>query len=148
MGYVSNVKTVEGYLDDWQNKALWAIGDLIDGHASLLCPVGEYDMGGYAGSGKVGGNLRVNLGFRIDKKKKFVRNGNDADYAIYVEKGTGKFSDESKAKKIPWRFKDDMGVWHTTYGMKAQPFLTPAAEENRAKIFEIVRKVKFANGIK
>jgi HK97 gp10 family phage protein len=146
--YTSNVKTVEGYIDDWEAKALKAIGMFIDGEAVLRCPAGSYDKGGFAGSGKIGGNLQGSIRHVVDREHHFVRIGTRVDYSIYVEKGTGVFSKNSKAKKIPWHYQDDMGVWHTTSGMPAQPFLTPAAEENVNEIKEIVRRVKFANGIK
>ena len=82
----------------------------------------------------------------VDKKDKAVRIGSDAEYAIFVEKGTGIYAAEGR--QTPWFYVDDMGVGHFTHGMKAQPFLTPAAEDNINKIDEIVKKVKFAYGVK
>ncbi len=146
MGFTSNIKKVEGYVDDWQNRALASVGKFIDSQAILLCPAGSYNRGGYAGSGKVGGNLQGSMKWYVNKKEKFVRNGTAVIYSIYVEKGTGIFAKDSRAKKIPWRFKDDMGIWHTTSGMIAQPFLTPAAENNLNKIKEIIQREKFASG--
>ncbi|MFG0935076.1 HK97-gp10 family putative phage morphogenesis protein [Staphylococcus sp. 231237_7MaSpsaltlick] len=60
-----------------------------------------------------------------------------AEYAIYVEYGTGIYATGpggSRAKKIPWSYKDDDGEWHTTYGMHAQPFWNPAIDAGR-KVF-------------
>lgn len=60
-----------------------------------------------------------------------------AEYAIYVEYGTGIYATGpggSRAKKLPWSYKDDDGEWHTTYGMHAQPFWNPAIDAGR-KVF-------------
>lgn len=56
------------------------------------------------------------------------------EYAPYVEYGTGLFAEEGGRKDVPWHYQDDEGVWHTTSGMKPQPYLRPALEENREKI--------------
>ncbi len=159
MGYVSNVKTVQGYIDDWQNRALEAIGKFIDGEAALRCPVGQYytlktyksgkksgqTYKSFKGS-KVGGNLRSSLRYFVNKSLKFVRNGTDVEYAIFVEKGTGIFAAKGDGRKTAWFYVDDMGVGHWTRGMKPQPFLTPAAENNVNRIRDLVKQVRFANG--
>ncbi|WP_049395461.1 HK97-gp10 family putative phage morphogenesis protein [Staphylococcus haemolyticus] len=57
-----------------------------------------------------------------------------ADYAIYVEYGTGIYATGpggSRAKKIPWSYKDADGKWHTTKGQHAQPFWNPAIDAGR-----------------
>ncbi|END1833446.1 HK97 gp10 family phage protein [Shigella flexneri] len=54
-----------------------------------------------------------------------------AEYAIYVEYGTGIYAEGpggSRAKKIPWSYQDADGEWHTTYGSTAQPFWNPAVD--------------------
>lgn len=58
-----------------------------------------------------------------------------ADYAIYVEYGTGIYAEGpggSRAKKIPWFYEDGDGEWHKTYGQHAQPFWNPAIDAGRA----------------
>ena len=48
-----------------------------------------------------------------------------SEYAIYVNYGTGIYATGaggSRAKKIPWSYKDANGKWHTTKGQHAQPF--------------------------
>ncbi|WP_353452839.1 HK97-gp10 family putative phage morphogenesis protein [Staphylococcus coagulans] len=57
-----------------------------------------------------------------------------ADYAIYVEYGTGIYATGpggSLAHKIPWSYKVADGKWHTTHGMPAQPFWAPAVDAGR-----------------
>lgn len=58
-----------------------------------------------------------------------------AEYAIYVEYGTGIYAKGpggSRAKKIPWSYKDANGKWHSTKGQHAQPFWNPAIDAGRA----------------
>ena len=48
-----------------------------------------------------------------------------SEYAVYVNYGTGIYAvgpGGSRAKNIPWRYKDADGHWHTTKGQHAQPF--------------------------
>lgn len=57
-----------------------------------------------------------------------------SSYAIYVEFGTGIYAQGpggSRAKKIPWHYKDSDGKWHTTKGQHAQPFWNPAIDAGR-----------------
>lgn len=58
-----------------------------------------------------------------------------ADYAIYVNYGSGIYATGpggSRAKKVPWSYKDANGNWHTTKGQHAQPFWEPAIDKGRA----------------
>ncbi|HAY1336005.1 TPA: HK97 gp10 family phage protein [Staphylococcus aureus] len=57
-----------------------------------------------------------------------------SEYAIYVNYGTGIYATGaggSRAKKIPWSYKDANGKWHTTKGQHAQPFWEPAIDAGR-----------------
>lgn len=137
MGYVSNVHKAKNLVDGWEGKALEAIGMFIDSEAVLRCPVGQY------GFGMVGGNLRSSLTYVVNRNKHMVTNGTPVEYAIYVEKGTGIYASNGRGRKTPWVYQDSAGNWHRTVGMKAQPFLTPAVEDNINKIKEIVKAVKF-----
>ena len=67
------------------------------------------------------GNLRSSLRFYVDEDKKEVVIGTDVEYATSVEKGDGK--------------------------QRAQPYLTPAAEDNIGEIQKIIKKVKFKYGV-
>jgi len=139
MGFTSNIKKVNKQLDDWQSDVLKVVGKYVEGEAKLRCPVGHYT------GGMVGGNLNSSINYKTLKKSVII--GSNVEYAIFVEKGTGKFNTENKGRKTPWKYKDEFGFWHITSGMKAQPFLTPAVEENMGKIKSIVKKVKVFHGI-
>ena len=50
---------------------------------------------------------------------------------VWLEFGTGIYSSNSRAKKIPWTYKGADGKWYTTYGMRAQPFWFPSIDVAR-----------------
>ena len=62
------------------------------------------------------------------------------EYAPYVEFGTGLFAEEGGRQDVPWCYQDDEGEWHTTSGMKPQPYMRPALDENRERIIEILKE--------
>lgn len=63
------------------------------------------------------------------------------EYAPYIEYGTGLFAEAGNGrKKVPWNYKDDEGNWHSTSGMKPQPFMRPALDNNREKIKKILKE--------
>lgn len=64
-------------------------------------------------------------------------------YAPYVEYGTGLFAEAGNGRKdVPWHYQDDEGEWHTTSGMKPQPFMRPALNENREQIIRMLEDAK------
>lgn len=67
------------------------------------------------------------------------------EYAPYVEFGTGLFAEEGGRTDVPWNYQDDEGEWHSTSGMKPQPFMRPALDENREEIIKTIRE-GLANG--
>ena len=62
------------------------------------------------------------------------------EYAPYVEYGTGLFAENGGRSDVPWHYQDDEGEWHTTSGQHPQPFMRPALDENRERIFEIFKE--------
>ena len=61
-------------------------------------------------------------------------------YAPYVEFGTGLFAENGGRKDVPWVYQDDEGEWHSTSGMKPQPYMRPALDENRDQILKIIKE--------
>lgn len=68
------------------------------------------------------------------------------EYAPYVEYGTGLFAESGGRQEVPWSYKDDEGNWHTTSGMKPQPYLRPALHENRENVLKILKEGVVNNG--
>lgn len=62
------------------------------------------------------------------------------EYAPYVEYGTGLFAESGGRMDVPWNYQDDKGEWHSTSGMKPQPFMRPAVDENRETILRILKE--------
>lgn len=62
------------------------------------------------------------------------------EYAPYVEFGTGLFAEGQGRSDVPWCYKDDKGEWHTTSGMKPQPFMRPALNDNREQIIRMLKE--------
>lgn len=62
------------------------------------------------------------------------------EYAPYIEYGTGLFAEEAGRTDVPWNYQDDKGEWHTTSGMRPQPFMRPALDENREKIIQMIKE--------
>ena len=63
------------------------------------------------------------------------------EYAPYVEYGTGLFAEGGNGRKdVPWNYQDDEGEWHSTSGMKPQPYMRPALNENREQIRRIIKE--------
>lgn len=96
---------------------------------------------------KGNGELRRSITSKVDKS------GDDAvgvvytplEYAPYVEFGTGLFAEEGGRQDVPWCYQDDEGEWHSTSGMKPQPYMRPALNENREQIKRILREGILSN---
>ncbi|MGE8004383.1 HK97-gp10 family putative phage morphogenesis protein [Lysinibacillus sp. NPDC093216] len=110
----------KGLLDE-VSDVVYETARLIQTHAKALAP---FDDGGLKDS------IEMKM---IGKYNAEVTVG--ANYAIYVEYGTGVYAEGpggSRAKKIPWSYySEKLGHWVTTEGMKAQPFWGPAVDAGR-----------------
>jgi len=84
---------------------------------------------------KGNGELRRSITSKVEGEEGIVYT--PLEYAPYVEFGTGLFAESSGRMDVPWNYQDDEGNWHSTSGMKPQPFLRPALHENREKIKRI-----------
>lgn len=79
------------------------------------------------------GNLRRSIDFEVSDDGREGCIFSNAEYAPYVEVGTGIHSAKGNGRKTPWRYEGPNG-WVTTTGNKPQPFLEPAAQENQSEI--------------
>lgn len=62
------------------------------------------------------------------------------EYAPYIEYGTGLFAENGGRADVPWNYKDDKGEWHSTSGIKPQPFMRPALDQNRENIIRLIKE--------
>jgi HK97 gp10 family phage protein len=127
--YESNKKKVLSALTESENRALEGIGEFIKGKAKLLAPVDD-------------GNLRSSINHVVDGSGKRVVIGTNVEYAPYQEFGTGRHAEKGGGRQGGWFYKDPKtGRTVFTYGNKPQPFLRPAAEDNKAQITKMVKSL-------
>jgi HK97 gp10 family phage protein len=130
------------------NDLLSTLGEMADltqleGALGQACALVERSAKQKAPKGT--GELRRSITSKVEK------NGSDIqgviytplEYAPYVEFGTGLFAESGGRQDVPWNYQDDKGEWHSTSGMKPQPYMRPALNENRE---EILKKLKGAFG--
>ena len=101
--------------DEAVEKALNVIGLVAERYAKELCPTDT-------------SRLKNSISHQVDDETVYV--GTNVEYAPYVEFGTGKFAEGGGGRPTPWSYQDDKGNWHTTNGMKPQPYLKPAIENH------------------
>lgn len=91
---------------------------------------------------KGNGELRRSITSKVEEEGAELRGVvyTPLEYAPYVEFGTGLFAEEGGRKDVPWNYQDDEGNWHSTSGMKPQPYMRPALNENREKIIKILKE--------
>lgn len=91
---------------------------------------------------KGNGALRNSIQSRVDKDNDEIVGVvfTPLEYAPYVEYGTGLFAENGGRKDVPWNYQDDEGEWHSTSGMKPQPFMRPAINESREQVIRILEE--------
>lgn len=67
--------------------------------------------------------------------------GPTAEYAPYVEYGTGIYAADGLGRKTPWRYKDEEGNWHVTSGQEAQPFAEPGFQAAKPQIDRLAERL-------
>ena len=81
------------------------------------------------------GRLKNSITHKVDGKDVLV--GTNVEYAPYVEFGTGVYAEDGGGRQTPWVYKDEDG-YHWTQGMRAKPFLRPAATEHSQTYEQII----------
>jgi HK97 gp10 family phage protein len=120
------LKKLENMADaETLEKSLGKCCALVEGEAKKKAP-------------KDSGALRRSISSRVEGDKGIVFT--PLEYAPYVEYGTGLFAENGGRQDVPWYYEDDEGVWHKTSGMKPQPYMRPALDENRKEILEILAR--------
>lgn len=118
VSFKSNLGAILDASDEAIKRAAEVIGGTAESYAKERCPTKT-------------GNLKNSITHSIHRKGRLIVIGSRVKYAVFVEMGTGKYATGgSRAKVIPWRYKDEDGKWHTTSGRKATPFMRPAIEEH------------------
>ena len=107
-------------------EALEEAAQVIENQAKMNCPTGN-------------GELRASITHVITKNGAVIvaTIGSNIFYAPYVHQGTGLYAiDGDGRKEVPWFYKDLQGKWHSTEGMKPNPFLQDAFDSEIEKVKE------------
>ena len=104
--------------------------ELVKSTAQQLVPVGDT------------GNLKQSFTDDVRERGDEIvgRVSNTAEYAPYVEFGTGEFAENGRGRKGGWVYMGPDG-FRFTLGMKPQPFLRPALLDNEDRIFSILKGI-------
>lgn len=84
------------------------------------------------------GELRRSITSKVENKQGIIFT--PLEYAPYIEYGTGLFAEEGGRQDVPWNYQDDKGEWHSTSGMKPQPYMRPALNQSREDIMKKLRE--------
>ena len=128
--FTDNSKEVLEAMQQAAVRALEKCGLTAEGYAKKLCPVDT-------------GNLRNSITHTVDEEEPAAYIGSNAEYAAYVELGTGKYV--SGGRPTPWVYQDEKGNWHRTHGQKAQPYLKPAVSDH-ANTYRKIIEDEMKNG--
>ena len=123
---------MEWYGDDVirevQKRLPWAVREasqIVQDSAQALAPVDD-------------GALRTSIVIEPINEHS-AKIGPSIFYDAYLEFGTGIYAKgKSGAKKIPWVYKHPKYGWITTKGNVAQPYMRPAADNNRKKVADML----------
>ena len=63
--------------------------------------------------------------------------GSNAEYAAYVELGTGVFY--PGGRQTPWVYTDAKGNTHLTHGQRAKPYIKPAVADHTPQYQKIIK---------
>lgn len=122
--FVDNSREVMNEFQRACVRALEKCGLTAEGFAKNMAPVDT-------------GNLRNSISHKVDESEPAAYVGTNAEYAAYVELGTGKYYPGGRQE--PWAYQDAHGDWHMTNGQRAQPYLKPAVANHGQTYRDIIK---------
>lgn len=88
------------------------------------------------------GQLKNSWKLVVDEKNLIAIVGSPLENAIWEEFGTGEFAlNGNGRKKIPWKYQDVRGKWHTTTGKKPSRALFKAFNTTKPKIIRRLNSI-------
>lgn len=103
------------------------IGEVVEGQAKQLCPVGDT------------GYLKGSITHQVNEEELSVRIGTNVEYAPWIEFGTGEFAENGDGRKGGWVYYNALlDQYFFTDGMDPQPFLRPGLTLSESAIKEIL----------
>ncbi len=128
MKFIDNSELVKNALEQRIIKGLIEAAMLVEAQAVLLVPVDS-------------GALKESIGYKVNKSELVAYVGTNAEYAIWVEFGTGEFAKDGNGRKGGWVYRTPDGKTHFTYGSKPKPYLKPAFRQTKKQVQTILEKV-------
>lgn len=86
------------------------------------------DHPGYVDTGRARNGITNTYTISGDEIVVYV--GNNVEYSIWLEIGSGIYADDGKGRKSPWKYKDRNGVEHWTRGIHPSHALQNAVNDN------------------
>lgn len=84
------------------------------------------------------GELRKKIVSRVEPERAII--AATAPHSIYLEYGTGIHAEGGDGRKTPWvYFNQKLGEFFRTVGIRAQPYMRPAADKHRKKLTRMYR---------
>ena len=127
MAFKDNSKQAKDAIRKAKIQWLFQACILVEGQAVLLATVDT-------------GYMRDQIDYVVDESRLIGYVGTPAQYAVYVEFGTGEFAENGNGRKGGWVYQALNGEWHFTLGQSPQPFLRPAFRDNKNKIESLAKK--------
>lgn len=67
--------------------------------------------------------------------------GNPEEVSLWLEMGTGEYAVEGNGRRGGWKYKDDQGKWHFTYGIKPTRMLHNAFVSLKSAIINRAKQI-------
>ena len=123
------IKKYGGNVIDEVKRIITETAYIIHSNAQALAPVDE-------------GNLRDSIEVELLQGGLSAVVKVTANYAIYVEYGTGIYAVEGNGRQTPWTyFSDKLGRFVVTEGMRPQPFWHEAVDRGQKHFRKEMRKL-------
>lgn len=87
------------------------------------------------------GRLKQSIDYVVDESELAGYVGSSAEYAVYVEFGTGEFAENGRGRKGGWMYQDFSGEWFFTWGQEPQPYLRPAFRTKKSQIETLAKEI-------
>lgn len=114
--FETHITDIKAALNEQVARASEIIGGMAESYAKELSRVDTSTM-------------KNSIGHSVEDEGRTVVVGAGPVYAIYNELGTGIYATDG-GRQTPWRYQDAKGQWHTTRGMRPQPFIRPSIENH------------------
>ena len=116
---VLNLNVIANQLPELVKQKLDNCGYIVENKAKANCNVDT-------------GALRSSITHEANENECVI--GTNNEIGIYIHEGTGKYAKNGNGRQEPWVYKDRQGNWHTTEGMKPNPFLEDALYDSITEI--------------